>query len=225
MTSTCPPDHKHAATLTCFARHGCTCQPCTDGERAYRRRLNRLGPDGQRVGGRIPIGPAHHHLHKALAMGIRQADIARASGIDPETLRRIYRQRTGTMWKRTADAILAVDLDQLTPFWVEGWRGRRRIEALEAQGYSLNRIINLTGVAPVTIYQIKSGESAIERPTFDRLDTIFRQHGLTRPVGDTPKENGWITKTRRRALAAGYAPAAAWDDIDNPHEQPKGAAA
>lgn len=219
----CPPDHKHAETTTCYDRHRCRCAPCTDNYRAYQRRISRLGTDGKRVAGYVDAEPARQHIVTALDAGVSFADFQRECGIVADTLRRILHRRQTRVWKRTSDAILAVGRIRIQ--WVPVWRAQRRVQALQAMGYTLERIARLAELAPVTVYRAARGEGDMEAVTFAALDRVFREYGLRRPEWSGKGELGGITRTRRRARALGFVPAAGWDDIDDPNEQPEGVAA
>lgn len=60
----CPPDHKHAATMTCYSKHGCRCDDCrthnANARRAEkaRRRGTLLSAQCERCGITQMVSPA-----------------------------------------------------------------------------------------------------------------------------------------------------------------------
>jgi transposase-like protein len=57
----------------------------------------------------IPSGPTLAHLDTLLAEGPNRAEIARAAGLSPRAVHGLCRRRPPTVWRRTADALLAVE--------------------------------------------------------------------------------------------------------------------
>ena len=90
---------------------------------------------------------------------------------------------------------------------------RRRIEALQAIGWSLNEIGRRLGI-DVRVLPARMDQRWVRRVTHDRMAAIYDELSMTVP-GDR-------YANRRRILAArkGYAPPLAWDDIDDPDERP-----
>lgn len=92
----------------------------------------------------------------------------------------------------------------------------RRVEALAVLGWSGRDVAARAGVSRAHLQQTRAGHFAtVLASTHQKIDTVYRE--LMWTICDT---NGskW---TRALAAKAGYAPPAAWDDIDNPRERPK----
>lgn len=89
----------------------------------------------------------------------------------------------------------------------------RRIQALQWAGWPLRIIAQEAGWSSKRSVQCVFRCERVSVRTHQRIDDVYQR--LAHLPG--PSE-----LTRRRAHAAGYAPALAWDDIDNPREQPKG---
>jgi len=94
------------------------------------------------------------------------------------------------------------------------WMVRRRGEALMAIGWTADHIAVAGGWnTGQTVNSAMGGTTYVNRATYTRMDTAY-QRLSTRPG---PSES-----TRQRARAWGFAPPAAWDDIDNEDETPVG---
>lgn len=90
---------------------------------------------------------------------------------------------------------------------------QRRIRALMALGYRHSDLTDALGGSEVS-YRIAAGRSPlITAHTWRAIDDAFQR------LSATP---GPSERSRKAALAQGYAPPLAWDDIDNPHERPRG---
>lgn len=147
----CPPDHKHDGAGTCYAAHGCRCDPCGVRERARVKDAYRFKRD--------------------------------VSGRD-----------------RRISAVGVV----------------RRVEALAVLGWSGRDVAARAGVNRTHLQQTRAGKfQTVLASTHQKIDAVYRE--LMWTVCDTHGAK-W---TRAIAAKAGYAPPAAWDDIDNPRERPK----
>lgn len=93
------------------------------------------------------------------------------------------------------------------------WQARRRLRALHAQGFTTEQIANTINA---TVDQVTdwTRDPSTTIPTH-HVHSIIRAYraidnatgGVLRPGTTTPHPDGWL-------------PPAAWDNIDNPHEQP-----
>ena len=85
---------------------------------------------------------------------------------------------------------------------------RRRVEALQALGWSLNHIATELGTTPQIIRHGAFRATYITTARYKALLALYERLSMTVP--DDPRAN------RRRMIAArkGYAPPLAWDDID-----------
>lgn len=93
---------------------------------------------------------------------------------------------------------------------------QRRIRALRALGYSLGDITRGGGWCDHTALDYALGADTITAATADRVAATYER--LSMRLADGPKAN------RLRMLAArkGWPPPLAWDNLDDPDEQPHG---
>lgn len=92
---------------------------------------------------------------------------------------------------------------------------RRRIQALKAMGHSGADIAARIGVTYQAIYKLEKGTSEkIFARSAERIAAVYEEMSMTLPTT--------YHRTRIRNLSArlGYVPPLAWDDIDDPNEQP-----
>ena len=89
---------------------------------------------------------------------------------------------------------------------------QRRIQALMAIGWSSAEQAKVLGRHKRVIERLRF-VTFVHRETYDQIVAMYEQ------LSGRP---GPSTISRTRARAAGYAPPLAWDDIDDPDEQPTG---
>lgn len=98
---------------------------------------------------------------------------------------------------------------------------RRRIEALMALGWSGQLIAEALGGGidwdEVRQYRTRA---QVKRSTHERVAAVYDRLSMTLPVGRTRYERQTISRTRNYARRMGWAPPLAYDNIDDPAEQP-----
>lgn len=221
----CPPDHKHAQTRTCRALHGCECLPCRDAKRLYQKQ--RKAWIAQGVWGDQFVDPAEarKHVDRLTSLGASHADVATAAGISGASIHRLMSGETKRLTVKVEDAILAVTSPEEGD--VETWRVTRRVQALACLGYSATYLAERIGCGRDVIQAILSDRwhAHVRRRVYRGVFDLFTELQMTQRTSDNPRVQASITRTRRLAAANGYAPPAAWDDIDDPTEESKGVAA
>lgn len=93
---------------------------------------------------------------------------------------------------------------------------RRRIEGLGFLGYSTSDLSRRAGRTRSWLLKVTRNEW-VQQETAELVAAMFEQLCM-QPAPDTDASR----RTRARARRAGYVPPLAWDDIDNPDEQPAG---
>jgi hypothetical protein len=222
-TNTCPADHKHGETPTCYRSHKCACFECKDANRVRCDEYKRLVAYGRPTGTMIDARPVQAHLGHLVIAGLMPAAIAAAAGIDLGTVRnimnrRVPRKRTAPLriFPSTAEKLLAVSTDLTTVpdgHWVDSRGARRRLQALGLKGWAI---------------QYLAHRCDLDRHKFDRvlvsprvfsstnraITALFEELWDKEPPTDTPIQRAVRTITTRRAQNEGWLPALAWDDID-----------
>lgn len=96
---------------------------------------------------------------------------------------------------------------------------QRRLQALQAIGYSWRQLEEITGLSRPCLRSLAHGKytriraRTTAKPIIEAYRTLCVQ-----PLHNTPS----ASKVRGYARMKGWAPPMAWDDIDDPNDQPKG---
>lgn len=197
-------------------RHDCEQTACVDQRRRYKKRW-RYEADSRGARRTIPADQAIAHIERCKAAGMDAAQIGRAANLPPSTVTKLARQHPKRVRKTTADAILAVTPNR----WVGTHPGtlvprigaRRRLQALMAQGHSINRLERERGEQySVMVYRASPGD-LMTLDNYRKIVALYDELSMT--IGDS-------TRSRNDAAKRGYAPPLAWDDdtIDDPDAEP-----
>lgn len=193
-------------------RPPCRCTTCKRGHRQadLQRELRRQR--GER--NLVPIEEVLPHILMLRASGMSQTLIARQAGVSQAVISYITTGRNKTVQTEKAKKILAV-----RPRRFDGNAERpaigsiRRIRALYSLGHSRAVISTLSGLSVASITLLAEGRwKVIDNEAATSLAATYRQ--LMHKRGDS-----W--KNERRAAAERWAGPLAWDDIDDPNEQPE----
>lgn len=82
MTFTCPPDHKHNDTSTCYAQHKCRCVPCSETNKNYHRNIRIAAGDDVQVSAR----GARRRLRALATLGYSCKRLGALSRMNPDAL-------------------------------------------------------------------------------------------------------------------------------------------
>lgn len=179
----------------------------------YRRRLAYDRANGVRR--RVDATQTRHHLERLTSRGWTYQQIAAATGLDASTFGIILSGRYHKVARHTADAVLAIRLDQTPPIprgLTDATGTRRRLQALAVLGYSLPEIARRSGTTGCALRDAIEGLRPHTRTTTaNRVARLYRQLA-TRPA--PPSRHA--EKTRNRAMARGWHGPMAWPDIDDP---------
>jgi len=99
---------------------------------------------------------------------------------------------------------------------VDGTVTRRKLAALQALGYTLTYIGQRLGRHQQAMSETFYREGPVHRTTERDMARLYDE------LSETPATEPYAHRARLRAQRLGFAPPAAWDDIDNVHERPKG---
>lgn len=98
-------------------------------------------------------------------------------------------------------------------FAVETYRVTRRLEALQALGWSLPVIGAHMGIHFQQLYVVGT-RAFITRKHFEAIDRVYRELSMKLPPETTTAERISVIKVRNKAKRHGWVPPLAWDDID-----------
>lgn len=114
------------------------------------------------------------------------------------------------------------------PFSVPALGAQRRIQALMRLGWSTSEIATAAGYSHRNrVRQILNGQKGkpcrwIERKTFDTIARVYDELAMKLPPERDGHERSVRGKTRAHARRNQWPPPLAWDDVDDPDEQPHG---
>ena len=103
---------------------------------------------------------------------------------------------------------------------VPAWRVRRRLEALQALGWSMPVIAEMIGTNFRNLYHVARQED-VTRARFEQVAAVYDRLSMRLPPAETHLQRISVAKTKGHAARNGFAPPLAWDDIDDPDERPK----
>lgn len=224
----CPSTHRHAEALTCYTGHGCRCTPCVDNWSAYTRDMRRKQRLGKWTASPVDAAPARARLLELLELGYTLRGLAKIVGVSAAGLSKLARRSSGKVAAETARRILAIDQVEPVHEMVLGqvplFKARRRVQALMARGYSLERQARMTGLSTSALSAIlhEEGQTSVHTETFHKIDVAFLAYYDLEAECHPWDSYEWgnISRARNQAKSSFYRPAEAYNDIDDPEEVP-----
>lgn len=200
---------------------------CHNHYEQHRTRMRMYGRWGEH-GSFVDAQPCRDHIHALAAAGISWKQLHKLSGVPLSSISRIIHGRGGRerghegpakhVTRRTAQRILSVPVP--TRWWEyaadgrvgDGTGTRRRIQALSAIGWSQTHCAQRLGWQVGNLNTITHGRCGNVT-----ADTARKIAALYTELVATP---GNCDRARRTAQRNGWVSPLAWDDIDDPDEQP-----
>jgi lambda repressor-like predicted transcriptional regulator len=214
-----PNAHHEHGTRNAYTLDGCRCYPCGLAASLYKADLAERSARGDTA--LRESTEVRAHVAELQAAGLSLRAISAMSGVNYCTVRnlvagRLPRVRPATAARLTAVAINGV-LDQVDSGRINSTGTRRRLQALMRAGWPVQQIAA----------QAEVHRGALDRVLRGGLVTITAARAValaydrlwnSAPDVSTPEQAAAVRRAQRRAEAAGWAPAMAWDDdtIDNP---------
>lgn len=203
------------------------CEACQEVHNRYMRRYRKGKTLGRQHS--LPVERVRQHIEM---LGYSQRVLAERSGLAIQTVKALYDPRRKVVRAATARAILSLRPPRLEELprtmLIPAVGTSRRLQALAWQGWSLVYVAQWISEqraelgrpkihAPALVKAIRAERVTVA--TAQDVDAAY--HALaSRRAPDSPSSR----RARAHAIQAGWAPAAAWDDFDNPNERPKGIA-
>lgn len=218
--------HQHG-TAAAYARDHCRCEPCVKAWSVTKKRERFNRESNPQSAGYRDAALAKHHITLLRQWGVSLDAIAAQAGVSRLTLLRALKHTRTTPTRIRATSLAAILAVQpgvvVGARWVSAVGAARRVQALALQGWTTTDIAAGAGAAPNTVWSIAHGHTAkVDVTLHDAIAVVFTALWDKKP-GDDP--NAARSRTIARARAAGWVPALAWDDIDDPNEKPQGVAA
>lgn len=196
-------------------RGPCNCGPC----HTIRLRVKKRNKVNRQLGraSRVPAGPAQAHL-KTLNQTMTWPQIGELTGCDHGNLREIANGRIPVILRSTRDKILAAQPQAITApgKFVDATGTTRRVQALRAIGYSPAFIATAFSFSETHVRLLSRGNQPnVRYGVAVRVAAVFADLATTPAARSTS-----ATMSRNYARNHGWAPPAAWDDIDDPAAVP-----
>jgi len=208
--------HVHG-TRAAYVKDRCRCTDCTAANTAASRTANR-----QRAHGRgqplVDAGPVHDHLVALRAAGIGVERIATLADMSVSHVRELAAPRRAHRRIRptTAARILNVGIDDANRAphsRVDATGTRRRLHALTAIGWSPELLAAELARRPASLRRSLTSPSVTARAARD-VARLYERLSNTPPPRDTGVQHAAADAARAHAVAHGWLPPMAWDDID-----------
>lgn len=220
-------DHEHG-TYAAYVLDLCRCTPCARANAVYERRRVRQTAYG-RWQPYVPADPARQHVRALMAAGIGLKRVAALSGISNGVLWKLLygvgdRAPSRTIRPATEAKLLAVTTDQhAAGAKIPALGTRRRLQALACLGWSINRLAEHADLdrQPLDHALHGRGQDLVLRRTADAVTALHDELWNTPAPAEDQRSRISVSRTKTRAQRAGWQPPLAWDDIDDPCEQPQ----
>ena len=213
--------HRHG-TRAAYVKDRCRCTDCTAANTAASRTATR-----ERAYGRwqpyVDAGPVREHLAALRAAGIGVERIAHLAGISVSHIRELaerdHGDSPGTQRVRpgTATRILGIgisDASRAPHSRVDATGTRRRLQALQAVGWSAELLAAQLGRRPNSLHRSMTGR-LVTAGTAQEVATLYEQLWHIRPPRMTDEQRAAADAAQAHAAAQGWLPPLAWDDIDS----------
>lgn len=210
-----PDDPRHgtyAGAVAHYATKSPLCDPCREAKRTYARRHSKEAKLGRpRL---VDADMLRRHVKALVREGMTRSDIARAAGVDHETVRFILGGARQVNVK-TFRALAAVTPSGQSETFMRRDLAARKIRALAAIGHPLKFIAAELGMRPQAlaniIHDYRPHQNRVTRETWDAVSALYDRLHMT---------PGPSNATRNIAAKRGWPVPLAYEDIEDPTEQP-----
>lgn len=214
-------------------REGCGCGECRAAMAARAREVSRLKAYGLWDPPMTDAAPVRAHVQALMAFGFAYERIAEVAGVPRGTMTRLlygFPSRNAPpsrrIRKETGARLLAVRADPALlgdSASVSACGTRRRLQALVACGWSMQRLAGKLEMTPEHVRVIAGGDAAaVTAGTARRVRDLYDRLWNQSPPAESRHDRSAAARARRHAERCRWAPPMAWDDdvIDDPAARP-----
>jgi len=220
--------HTHGERAA-YVRDRCRCPRCRAANTAASNTHHRQCTFG-RWSPFLDATPVREHIQMLRAAGIGLNQIAKLAGLSPGHVRGfVHPDRAGKapfarVRPETAQRLLRVSpsvASRAPASHVDATGTRRRLQALVTIGWPQSWLAHELGRSATNLRRSMNGES-VTVATARQVSELYERLWDTAPVGTTRMDHAAIDAARTNAIARGWLPPLAWDDIDaDPAPDPK----
>ena len=179
----------------------------------------------------VDAEPVRQHVRSLMAQGLGRKRVAQIAGVADQSVAyllygdpRNEKRAAKRIHVMNAKKLLAVQYNhdlRSDGSRVDGTGTRRRLQALVAQGWTNIELANRLDCSTARVNALIKGYSpSVYLCTHREVVEIHRELWDKEPPQETPQQTARVGRAKNRARKYGYTPTAAWDDIDNPAEDP-----
>lgn len=192
--------------MSAYRYDGCRCEVCKTAQRRYAK-LRQLGRAGL-----VDAAPITALFTRLNSEAWSDADIAAACGTHASRVRELRHGKQAKVRIATFNRIMGTRYVRRQPgSRIPNVGTRRRLQALARMGWTIRMVAADCGLPESTLGFAVTTNQTVWQSTHDAVAAAYDK--LAGTLG--PSQLG-----RTRAANAGWLPPAAWDDIDDPDEQP-----
>jgi hypothetical protein len=209
------PDHGSYARAAGRPATGiapCDCGDCKRAVARYAKQRKYRIACGQPL--KVPSGRARDHLDMLRGRGVTWVQLTHDTGLKVDTMLAIARGERSTIWRTTAQRILAVNPVPSPDALVPSLGSTRRLRALIADGHRQRELVPY-GLSADTLATLVNNPGSHVR--YITAETITRAYT---EIAATP---GTYGRNRARGTALGWRTPGQWhpDDLDTPEPEPE----
>lgn len=219
--------HQHG-TRAAYTLDHCRCRPCKDAQCAAEKiRVKQIAYGRWRPF--VDAAPVLQHVRALMAAGMGWKRVAAAAGVSPSTVSKLLygKAQAGPSLKmraHTASRLLAVELDVAAGTFVPAAGTQRRLRALACLGWSDTLLAYRLGMTLANYGTLCNLQTHVTTRRAAQVRALYDDLWDRQPPNATRAERATVTRTLKRAAAAGWVSPLAWDDdtIDDPNARPAG---
>lgn len=207
-------NHQHG-THACYVLDQCKCLPCSQANREYENQRNRQHAYG-RWDNYVDAEPVRQHIRSLRAQGMGLKRLIAAHGLSGGQLNKLLyghtkpdgsrRPPARRVTKKTAERILAIELDLADGATVSSDDTARRMQALVACGWSQKRLATRLGVNQSNFGPVVQGTRDVTVATAKAVYALYVELVDQVPQQRTKHERGSVAMARNYAKRMGWAP-------------------
>lgn len=170
---------------------------------------------------RVPKDKAVQHITTLRQAGMGLNRISDETGIAKQNLSKLLGPHKKYLERETERRILAVELAPAPHALVDGMPTRRRLQALARIGWPWSWLDRERGAYDGTTQRLATREGRVFREVHDEVAALYDRLSMSPPKATSWRDRESVRLARKRATERDWPGPLAWDDIDNPDEQPQ----